>query len=77
MMGSLDRRIPFFAVASLVSFGLRFVLLESEKSIVKTVPVAIGVIYAVLAALYFLQWFTTGRPESFDLASTAATDSTD
>ena len=65
-MGTLDRRIPFFAIASLVSFGLRFVLLDTEKTIVKIVPIAVGVIYAVFTALYFLQWFTTGRPQSGD-----------
>ena len=67
-MEHLDRRIPFFLVAAVASFGLRFVLLDSEEGVVKIVPIAVGIIYLVLAALFQLEWLARRSESNADAA---------
>ena len=60
-MERLDRRIPFFIASAVACFLLRFVLLPSEKPIVKNVPIILAVTYLVLAALFQLDWLSRKR----------------
>jgi hypothetical protein len=60
-MERLDRRIPFFLIASAAAFALRFLLLPTEKPIVRNVPTIVGFIYLILALLFQLEWMSNRK----------------
>jgi hypothetical protein len=65
-MERLDRRIPFFLIASAAAFALRFLLLSTEKPIVRNVPTIVGVMYLVLALLFQFEWMSNKKSGNDD-----------
>jgi len=51
-MSQIDRRVPFFVVASLVCVAL----VPVAEPGLRYVPVATAIVYAVLAVLFFFDW---------------------
>lgn len=51
-MNQIDRRVPFFVVASLVCLAL----VPAAEPGLRYVPVSTAVLYAVLAVLFFFDW---------------------
>jgi hypothetical protein len=65
-MERLDRRIPFFLISAAAAFALRFLLLSTEKPIVRNVPTIVGVMYLVLALLFQLEWMSNKKSGNDD-----------
>lgn len=51
-MNQIDRRVPFFLVASLVCLALTPV---AEPGL-RYVPVSTAILYAIMAVLFFFDW---------------------